>query len=321
MMSETMSQAPSLAELEQRAAQRVAEFGRDAHIVCDNLVRIYQSDGVEVVALQGLDLLVGKGEMVAIVGASGSGKSTLLNILSGLDEPTAGLARVAGADLLGMSARDRLHFRRELVGFVWQQTSRNLLPYLTAAENVELPMKFNGISRRSRRERAAGLLDMFGVGDCARRRPREMSGGQQQRAAIAVAVANDPSVILTDEPTGELDSATASEVFAALRLANRQLGMTAVVVTHDPQVADQVDRTVAIRDGRTTSEVRRRTVLDDSGTARVVTEEYTVLDRAGRLQLPAGFVKALDLADRVRLNLEPDHIRVWPDTASKGDRP
>jgi ABC-type lipoprotein export system ATPase subunit len=308
-----MSEAPDLAELERRATQRAPSYGQDAHIVCDNLVRIYQTQGVEVIALQGLDLLVRQGEMVALVGASGSGKSTLLNILAGLDVPTAGLARVAGADLLDMSGRDRLRFRRELVGFVWQQTGRNLLPYLTAAENVEMPMRFAGGPRKARRARAAELLELMGVGDRAGSRPAEMSGGEQQRTAIAVAVANQPKVILADEPTGELDTATGADVFGALRRANRELGVTTVIVTHDPGVAGNVDRTVGIRDGRTSSEILRRTTLDAHGREEVVADEYAVLDRAGRLQLPRDFTSALDMKDRVRLALETDHIGVWPD--------
>jgi ABC-type lipoprotein export system ATPase subunit len=305
--------APDLAELERRASRGGAAYGSDAHIVCDNLVRIYRTEGVEVIALQGLDLLVGEGEMVALVGASGSGKSTLLNILAGLDTPTAGVARVAGADLLDMSARDRLRFRRELVGFVWQQTSRNLLPYLTAAENVEMPMRFAGRGRRERRARAAELLDLLGVADQAGARPAELSGGQQQRVAVAVAVANRPKVVLADEPTGELDTTTGAEVFGALRTANRELGVTMVIVTHDPGVADNVDRTVGIRDGRTSSEILRRTTRSADGGEEVVADEYAVLDRAGRLQLPREFTTALDLKDRVRLALETDHIGVWPD--------
>jgi putative ABC transport system ATP-binding protein len=310
----TADPAPALdlAELERLAAERTPVFGSDAHIVCDNLVRIYKTDGIEVVALQGLDLLVDKGEMVAIVGASGSGKSTLLNILSGLDAPTAGMARVAGADLLSMSGRDRLRFRRRLVGFVWQQTGRNLLPYLTAAENVQLPMRFTGVRRSARRRRATELLDLMGVGYCADRRPDEMSGGEKQRTAIAVSVANEPRVIFADEPTGELDTGTAAEVFDSLRQANRELGVTAVVVTHDPQVAGQVDRTIGIRDGRTSSELVRRVRRDESGHETVIAEEYAVLDRAGRLQLPQGFTAALAMKDRVRLALERDHIGVWP---------
>ncbi|WUH97837.1 ABC transporter ATP-binding protein [Spirillospora sp. NBC_00431] len=306
--------APDLAELERRAAERGPVYGEGAHIVCDNLVRIYKTDGIEVVALQGLDLLVDPGELVAIVGASGSGKSTLLNILSGLDVPTAGVARVAGSDLLTMTSKERLRFRREQVGFVWQQTSRNLLPYLTAAQNVELPMRFAGRHRRARATRAAELLGMLGVGECAQRRPEELSGGQQQRIAIAVAVANEPDVILADEPTGELDTATAAEVFGALRRVNEELGTTAVVVTHDAQVSERVDRTIGIRDGRTSSEVRRRSAEDGTRTA----EEYAVLDRVGRVQLPKGFTTALDMRDRVRLNLETDHVGVWPD---RPDRP
>jgi ABC-type lipoprotein export system ATPase subunit len=301
-------------------SDRFSEEAHDAHIVCDNLVRIYSSEGVEVVALQGLDLLVDRGELIAIIGPSGSGKSTLLNILSGLDTPTAGLVRVGGQDLLAMGARDRLRYRRKVVGFVWQQTARNLLPYLTAAENVALPMSLAGARRRQRADRAGELLDLLGVAGCRGRRPAEMSGGEQQRVAIAVAVANAPEVLMADEPTGELDTATADEVFAALRTVNTTLGITMVVVTHDPSVTGQVQRTVAIRDGRTSSEVLHRTERDEHGRESVVAEEYAVLDRVGRLQLPQDFLGALEIERRVRLALEPDHIGVWPDRRN-GSRP
>ncbi|MFI6812261.1 ABC transporter ATP-binding protein [Nonomuraea sp. NPDC050328] len=292
----------TLSELENQAAQEKAAFGGDAHIVCDNLVRIYKTEGVEVVALQGLDLLIDKGELVAIVGASGSGKSTLLNVLSGLDVPTAGLARVAGIDLLAMTARDRLRYRRDVVGFIWQQTARNLLPYLTARENVELPLRLAG--KRGRAQRSRSLLDLLGVDYCADRKPAEMSGGEQQRVAIAVALANSPQLILADEPTGELDSETSGLVFEALRTANKELGVTVVIVTHDSLVSEQVGRTIGIRDGRTSSETLRR----DGEHA----QEYAVLDRVGRLQLPRDFTNALNMERRVRLELESDHIGVWP---------
>ena len=280
-------------------------------IVCDNLVRIYQTDGIEVIALQGLDLAVEPSELVAIVGASGSGKSTLLNILSGNDEPTAGRVTVAGHDLLAMSNRERVRYRRDVAGFVWQQTARGLMPFLTAAENVTLPLLLAGIGRRERRARAEDLLALLGISHCGDRRPSEMSGGEQQRCAIAVAVANRPQVLFADEPTGELDSATASEVFGALRSINTELGTTVVIVTHDPAVAEHVDRTVAIRDGRTSSEVLRRTEVTADGRERVIAEEYAVLDRAGRVQLPRDFVTTLGLRERVRLELEPDHVGVW----------
>ncbi len=289
------------------------EYGADALIVCDNLVRIYQVDQIEVQALQGLDLLVAPGEMIAIVGASGSGKSTLLNVLSGLDVPTAGRARVGEWDLLRMGHADRLRYRREVVGFIWQQTGRNLLPYLTATENVRLPMAFAGLTRKVRTRRAADLLEALGVGYCAQRRPGQLSGGEQQRVAIAVALANGPQVLFADEPTGELDTATSQEVFAALRSANTDLGVTVVIVTHDETVATQVQRTVAIRDGRTSSEVLRRTEVDEHGQSAVIAEEFAVLDRAGRVQLPREYRESLGLRHRVRLELENDHVGVWPD--------
>jgi ABC-type lipoprotein export system ATPase subunit len=310
--------APDLEALQRRAAERAAARagGKDrlrGHVVCEGLVRIFKTEGIEIVALQGLDLVIDRGEMVAVVGASGSGKSTLLNVLSGLDEPTAGAARVAGHDLLGMSARRRLRYRRHTVGFIWQQTGRNLLPYLTAAENVALPMRLAGIRRsRAARRRAVELLDLVGMGYCAGRRPHQMSGGEQQRTAVAVGVANDPEVLFADEPTGELDEATAAEVFGAMRTINAELGVTIVVVTHDPTVSEQVSRTVAIRDGRTASEVRRTVRRDATGEAVQVAEEYALLDRAGRMQLPRAYVDSLRMRDRVRLNLEPDHIQVRP---------
>ncbi|CAL9578488.1 ABC transporter ATP-binding protein [Streptomyces sp. NPDC057375] len=309
---------PTLADLAGRAAasrDRPA-YGHDALITCDRLVRIFSADGVEVQALQGLDLLVREGELMALVGASGSGKSTLMNILAGLDTPTAGAARVAGRDLLTMTAKDRLAYRRTVVGFVWQQTSRNLMPYLTAAQNVALPMQLAGTGgrRAARTERALELLDLMGVADCRDRRPRQMSGGQQQRVAIAVALAGSPSVLLADEPTGELDSHTAEQIFAAFRTANEALGTTVVIVTHDQAVAGEVRRTVAIRDGRTSTEVLRRSEVDaETGHETVVAREYAMLDRAGRLQLPADYTAALGMRDRVALELESDHIAVRPD--------
>ena len=302
-------------------ARSTREYGADSLIVCDNLVRIYQVEEIEVQALQGLDLLVEPGEMIAIIGQSGSGKSTLLNVLSGLDVPTAGGAKVAGWDLLRMSAADRLEYRRSVVGFVWQQTARNLLPYLSAAENVGLPMAFAGVKAKERASRTAELLDALGMGDKAARRPGELSGGEQQRVAIAVALANKPKVLFADEPTGELDSATGDDVFAALRSANTDLGATVVIVTHDSAVSTQVQRTVAIRDGRTASEVVRRTEVDEHGTSAVVAEEYAVLDRVGRLQLPSEYRSTLGLRDRVRLELESAHIEVHPAEGEADEAP
>jgi ABC-type lipoprotein export system ATPase subunit len=284
-------------------------------IECDGLVKIFKVADLEVVALQGLDLIVDRGEFVAIVGASGSGKSTLLSILGGLEVPSAGRVVVDGHLVAEMDAAERTGYRRRVLGFVWQQTARNLLPYLTARENIELPMLLEGISRKRRRARSTELLELIGLADRADHRPGALSGGEQQRVAIAVALANEPALILADEPTGELDTATAREVFDLLRDVNRRLGVTILVVTHDPLVADQVSRTIAIRDGRTSTETLRRRALTDAGDHHVIAEEYAVLDRVGRLQLPRALVDALGLHRRVRLVLEPDHIEIWPDAS------
>jgi ABC-type lipoprotein export system ATPase subunit len=294
--------------------------GGEALIVCDNLVKIYKVADLEVVALQGLDLLVESGEFIALVGASGSGKSTLLNILGGLDVPSAGRATVAGHALGEMGPRERTAYRRRVIGFVWQQSAHNLLPYLTAVENVELPMLLEGVSPDQRRARAAHLLELVGLAERGDHRPDRLSGGEQQRVSIAVAIANRPAVLFADEPTGELDSETAQQIFDLLREINRELGVTIVVVTHDPLVSEKVSRTIAIRDGRTATETLRRAAVSDAGEHHVVAEEYAVLDRVGRLQLPRAHVEALGLHRRVRLVLEDDHITVWPDRDGEGPR-
>jgi len=281
-------------------------------IVCENVVKIYKVADLEVVALQGLDLLVEPGELIAIVGASGSGKSTLQNILGGVDLPTAGHVEVAGHDLISLSERRRTLYRRRVVGFVWQQTSRNLLPYLTAAENIELPMTLEGVGRSKRQKRIGELLELVGLADRGGHRPDALSGGEQQRVAVAIALANDPSVLLADEPTGELDSENANQLFGTLRAVNRELGVTIVVFTHDPLVSRLVQRTIGIRNGRTATETLRRRGRRAGGEEYDVAEDLAVLDRVGRLQLPREYVAALGLDRRVRLVLERDHIAVWP---------
>ena len=290
-------------------------------IECIDLVRIFTAKGIEVQALQGLTLRVERGELVALVGASGSGKSTLLSILSSLDVPTAGTARVAGRDLLTMTPRARVEFRRRVVGFVWQQTSRNLLPYLSAEENLGAVLAIAGVVRgtAARRRRTAELLDLMQVSHRAGARPAELSGGEQQRVAIAIALANSPDVLLADEPTGELDDDTSAAVLEAMRDANRELGVTTLIVTHDPSVSEHVARTVRIRDGRTSTETLRESVVDEAGAWEHTAEEYAVIDRVGRLQLPEEFVTSLELRERVRLTLETDRVEVRPGLAPRAE--
>ena len=232
----TVDGRPRSARWRTRAQQRTGAFGEDALIVCDSLVRIYQSEGVEVQALQGLDLLVEDGELVAIVGASGSGKSTLLSVLSGLDVPdrrarsgsgrgTSGDVERAAGGVPALDGRLRLAADRPQPGALPDRRGER------RASRSRSP----GSGRKERDRRAAELLDVLGVGYCADRRPGQMSGGEQQRVAIAVALANAPQVLFADEPTGELDSATSHDVLEGLRTVNRELGTTVVVVTHDPR--------------------------------------------------------------------------------------
>jgi peptide/nickel transport system ATP-binding protein len=314
-MTQAASHTPAsgISQLDAEARQARSGYGEDALIVCDRVVRIYAGDGLEVQALQGLDLLVEDGELTAVVGVSGSGKSTLMNILAGLDTPTAGSVRVAGYDLGALGRRERLTYRRTVVGFVWQQAARNLMPYLTCRQNVIKPMRLNRVPRRERGTRADELLEALGVAQCADRTPGQLSGGEQQRTAIATALANRPRVLLADEPTGELDTAAAAGVFAALQTANTEFGVTILLVSHDPAIAAQVRRTVAIRDGRTSTEVLRHDMTDESGIAATHAVEYAVMDRAGRVQLPREMTRPLGMRNRVRLEATLDHIGVWPD--------
>ena len=282
------------------------------YIVCEDLFKIYKQDELEVVALRGLDLRVKRGELMAIVGASGSGKTTLLNILAGLDIPSAGRALVGGRNLLSMTPVDLVAYRRKEVGFVWQQTSRNVVPYLSAVQNVELPMILDGVEPGPARARARELLEVVGLAHRIEAKPDALSGGEQQRVAIAIALANDPPLVLADEPTGELDSQTASEIFAVLRALNHELGVTIVIVTHDPAIANQIDRVVAIRDGRISTESFRR-IRFQGRDAYVYHEEYAVVDRAGRLQIPREYLERLDVKERAALRLAADHVEVFPE--------
>ena len=274
------------------AATRTAVPDSGLYIDCRDLFKIYKRADLEVVALRGLDLSVESGELIAVIGASGSGKSTLLNILAGLDRPSAGQVLVGTRDLLDVSDSDLVMYRRSEVGFVWQATARNLVPYLSVSENIELPMALTGLSSKSRRAWSEELLESLGMIDKAKRLPYQLSGGEQQRAAIAVGLANKPPLLLADEPTGELDTENADAIFEMIRGLNRSYGVTVVTVTHYAGVSKFVDRVVHIRDGRIGSETfSRPDYRRDGGT---VEEEYVVVDAAGRLQLPH------DLAERFR---------------------
>lgn len=273
-------------------------------IVCENLVKIYQVADLEVLALQGLDLLVQRGELLGIVGASGSGKTTLMNVLGGLVRPSAGRAIVSGQDLLKLSDAALDRYRRTQVGFVWQQGARNLVTYLNARENVALPMMLAGFDSRHTRERADDLLDMVGLAERQEHYLPQLSGGEQQRVAIAVALANEPQLLLADEPTGELDSATALTIYDAFQRLNAELGLTILIVSHDQGIARHVHRVMAIRDGKAASETvrARRETAGEAGEpdGDEHFEELLVLDSAGRLQVPKQLREELGIRDRVR---------------------
>ncbi len=287
---------------------------RRPYIECEDLFKIYKVADLEVVALRGLDLAVQPGETLAIVGASGSGKTTLLNILAGYDSPSAGRVRVGDRDLLDMSGGDVEEYRRSEVGFVWQQTSRNLFPYLTAIENVSLPMMLTRTSGAERKRRAAELLELVGLADRMGHKPETLSGGEQQRVAIAVALANKPPLLLADEPMGELDDATASEILEVFRGVNTELGTTVLIVTHDPDIAYKVGRVVMIRDGKIATEIKRKvSYRREQGEADDELDELTVVDPAGRVQLPRDDLDRVRIRDRARVIVEEDRLNIVPE--------
>ena len=282
----------------------------DPIIVCESLIKVYTIAGLEVQALQGLDLSVQPGELTGIVGASGSGKSTLLNILGGLDRPTAGRVRVDNQDLLKMSAAAMNRYRRQTVGFVWQQATRNLVPYLTALENVQLPMTLAGDTGHAARERAQALLKLVGLAERQHHHVAQLSGGEQQRVAIAVALVNQPKLLLADEPTGEVDNATSQVIYGIFRDLNRELGLTTLIVTHDAGIAQYVNRIVAVRDGKLATEKVRRTSGDGADTH----VEWAVLDGAGRLQIPKEYLRQFNIQRRAELEVTEEGILIRPVT-------
>lgn len=269
-------------------------------VICESVVKIYKAHDLEVFALQGLDLTIEKGELMAIIGSSGSGKSTLLNLLGGLERPSAGSLLVDGNNLLRMTEKQLKMYKRMTVGFVWQNQARNLIPYLTAQENVEIPMLLQG---RKKSQKAKQLLEMVGLGHRLNNRLNQLSGGEQQRVAIAIALANEPPLLLADEPTGSVDSKTGDQLLNVFREINEELNTTIVIVTHDTELTKKVDRVVNIRDGKISSEMFRMQPheLEEQMLQGIQEEdthlEYTVVDRTGRLQIPEELLHTLNLGD------------------------
>ena len=279
------------------------------YIECSGLFKIYKAAELEVVALRGLELTVGGGEIIAIVGASGSGKSTLLNILAGYDAPSAGTVRVGNYDLLQMTNREVVEYRRHEVGFIWQETSRNLFPYLSALENVELPMVISGAPGPERQQRARELLDVVGLAHRADHKPAQLSGGEQQRVAIAVGLSNQPPLLLADEPTGELDDETGEEVLELLNTVNTDIGTTVIIVTHDPAIATSVGRAIAIKDGKTSTETTREVSFERKlGGDASDTEEFLLIDSAGSVQIPREILDELSIGRRVRVDMKDGKV-------------
>lgn len=284
-------------------------------ILADNLVKIYKTKDLEVLALQGLDLTVNKGELVAIIGTSGSGKSTFLNMLGGLDRPSAGKLFVDGKNLFKLTDRELVDYKRRTVGFVWQNNARNLLPYLTAYENIMTPMLLT--NQKAKRERTLQLLELVGMSHRKNNRLHQLSGGEQQRIAIAIALANDPKLLLADEPTGSVDRKTADYILDMFRSINREMGVTIVIVTHDVTLSKKVPRVVSIRDGKISSErtLKEQYILDlenqklDWQEQEETQEEFAIVDRAGRIQIPREILDTLSLdGNKVKLDFKDGQV-------------
>lgn len=285
----------------------------DVMIECDGLVKIYKTKDIEVLALQGLDLTVRRGELMAIIGNSGSGKSTFLNMIGGLDRPSAGKLYVDGKNLFQLTEEELVDYKRSTVGFVWQNNARNLLPYLTAWENVMTPMLFrqDSMTEAEKKQRAEELLALVGLSERKDNKLSQLSGGEQQRVAIAIALANDPKLLLADEPTGAVDRRTADDILDMFRRLNETLGVTIVIVTHDKELASKVNRVISIRDGKTSSErimkseyKQRLEDITINWNEEEVQEEFAVLDRAGRIQIPSELLREMGMkGNKVKLEL------------------
>ncbi len=284
-------------------------------IQCDNLVKIYKTRDSEVLALQGLDMNVASGELMAIVGKSGSGKSTFLNMIGGLDKPSAGKLFVDGKDLFKMNRQSLIEYKKRTVGFVWQNNARNLFPYLNAIQNIQVPMIFT--RERQKRENAIRLLELVGMSHKKYNRLGELSGGEQQRIAIAIALANNPKILLADEPTGSVDKHTADYILEVFRELNQTLKTTIIIVTHDINLAKRVHRVVSIQDGKINSEMHAKqdyqTKLSQIASFQEEHDEYAILDRAGRLQLPKEMLEKMGVYDnKVRLEYLNGSIVIKP---------
>lgn len=286
-------------------------------INCDGLVKIYETDDKKVMALEGLDLTVETGEMLAVIGKSGSGKSTLLNMIGGLETPTAGVLTIDGKDISTYSEAEMVRYRRDKVGFVWQKSAKNLFPYLTVLQNVEAVMMFenagdlkHGAHDESRGEHvnrcrdnnksyALKLLNAVGLQEHKDKLPAQLSGGEQQRAAIAVALANKPDILLADEPTGAVDTRTADTIYELFHKLNKELGITIIIVTHDMALAGRVDRTVLISDGKVSTEkLKKHPAM-----------EYTVLDKAHRIKLTDEMLEAAGIeSNKVRVDVQDGRL-------------
>lgn len=285
-------------------------------IVCDNLVKIYKTDEVEVMALQGLELEIQRGEIISIIGKSGSGKSTLMNIIGGLERQTAGRIVVDGMNLAEMSEHQMVHYRKKKIGFVWQKSSRNLYFYLTALENIEVAMNYSGLSSKAKKKRAMELLTLVEMAHKKDSYPSQMSGGEQQRVAIAVALANEPDILLADEPTGAVDSKTSDVIQDLFRTLNRATGITIIIVTHDIKLANKVDRVVMISDGKISTEkimkAQFREQIDNMENFEADEdshEEYSVMDKAHRIQLSDDMLTAAGISgNKVVISLEDGKI-------------
>lgn len=277
-------------------------------IQADGLVKIYKTKQTEVLALQGLDLTVEEGELTALIGNSGSGKSTFLNMIGGLDRPSAGSLLVGGKNLFTMTEKDLVVYKRDTVGFVWQNNGRNLLPYLSAIENIMLPMHLS--SGKKKREKAMELLEMVGMAHKKHSRLNMLSGGEQQRIAIAIALANSPKLLLADEPTGSVDPMTANYIFDLFTELNKG-GQTILIVTHDVALSKKVRRVIAIRDGKISSErILKESYADRLKEATIdwrsedTQEEYVVMDKAGRVQIPKELLSEMHLSgNKVKLEM------------------